>query len=286
MQIDEKRSSQTGLDTVQSGNKQWWTSQTMSYDWNEKIAAEKYSAAWFDEIDRRFVFGARLFGHNATPFDAVIPFEKLAGKRVLEIGCGMGLHTELLVRAGAEVTTIDISPTSVDVTRRRLALKGLEAQVVEADAVAAGLPSESFDFVWSWGVIHHSSKTGRIVREIDRMLKPGGEVRVMVYNIEGMSAYVTIARRYLTGFWRGRGLDELLWKDSDGFMARYYSADMLRDVFSIFFEDVKTASYGQDADAVPLPRQLRRPVLRMMSLERQKRLANQRGGLLFVTGRK
>ena len=286
MHIDEKRSAQTGLDTVQTGNKQWWTAQTMSYDWKETIAAEKYSSAWFDEIDRRFIFGARLFGHNVTPFDAVIPFAQLAGKRVLEIGCGMGLHTELLVRAGAQVTTIDISPTSVDVTRRRLALKGLEAQVIEADAVAAGLPSEAFDFVWSWGVIHHSSKTGRIVREIDRMLKPGGEVRVMVYNLEGMPAYLTITRRYLTGFWRGRSLDETLWKDSDGFMARYYSADMLRDVFSTFFEDVKTHSYGQDADAVPLPRQLRRPVLRLMSLERQKRLANKRGGLLFVTGRK
>ncbi len=286
MEPDQHRTSESRTDVLQTSNKQWWTSQTMSYDWKEKIDSPKYSQEWFDAIDERFIFGARLFGHGAAPFDQIIPFETLKGKDVLEIGCGMGLHTELLIRAGANVTTIDISPTSAEATRKRLALKGLQATVIEGDACHSGLPDQAFDFVWSWGVIHHSSRTGWIVREIDRMLRPGGQARVMVYNLEGMPAYTTIVWDYLWGFWRGKTLDQCLWKRSDGFMARYYSADMLRDLFSIFFPNVSTASYGQDADAVPLPRQLRRPVLRMLRPETVRRWANARGGLLFVIASK
>ncbi len=150
----------------------------------------------------------------------------------------MGLHTEKLVRAGADVTTIDISQTSVDATARRMEIKGLKADVRRMDAEILEFPDESFDFVWSWGVIHHSAMTGRIVRQIHRVLKVGGESRVMVYNLEGMPAYITMARRYMTGFWRGRSLDECLWRDTDGFTARYYSKDQLGDLFNIFFDKV------------------------------------------------
>src|SRR5262249_31175049 len=160
----------------------------------------------------------------------ILPFDTLEGRAVLEIGCGMGLHSELLVRAGARVTAIDISDTSVDATRRRLALKGLSATVCQMDARALEFSADSFDFVWSWGVIHHSAQTAVILREIHRVLRPGAEVRFMVYNLDGMSAYVTICRDYLLGFWRGRTIDECLWARTDGYMARHYSRDMLADL--------------------------------------------------------
>lgn len=271
---------------VQASNQQWWTANTMSYDWKEKIGAERYSPDWFDEADRRFIFAHRLFAHNERPFGRIIPFEAIRGRRVLEIGCGMGLHTEHLVRAGADVTTIDISQTSVHATARRLEIKGLKADVRRMDAQILEFPDAAFDFIWSWGVIHHSAMTGRIVREIHRVLKPGGESRVMVYNLEGMPAYITMARRYLVGFWRGRSLDECLWRDTDGFTARYYSKDQLQDLFNIFFDKVSVESFAQDADAVPLPRQLRPIVLRAMGAERASRIGNKRGGFLFVTASK
>ena len=198
----------------------------------------------------------------------------------------MGLHTEKLVRAGANVTTIDISQTSVDATARRMEIKGLKADMRRMDAEILEFPDESFDFVWSWGVIHHSAMTGRIVRQIHRVLKAGGESRVMVYNLEGMPAYITMARRYFTGFWRGRSLDECLWRDTDGFTARYYSKDQLGDLFNIFFNKVSVESFGQDADAAPLPRQLRPIVLNLMGAERASRIGNKRGGFLFVTASK
>jgi 2-polyprenyl-3-methyl-5-hydroxy-6-metoxy-1,4-benzoquinol methylase len=286
MDVNVKRTSEQTLGDVQAANQQWWTSQTMSYDWNDKIKAERFSADWFDEVDRRLIFGHRLFAHSDKPFGRIIPLERLAGKRVLEIGCGMGLHTEHLARAGAELTSIDISQTSVGATRKRFELKGLKGDIRHMDAQRLEFADDSFDFVWSWGVIHHSAMTGPIVRNIHRVLRPGGETRVMVYNLEGMPAYLTMLRSYMFGFWRGRSLDEYLWRDTDGFTARYYSKDQLRDLFNTFFTNVAVVSQGQDADAVPLPRYLRPHVLRMMGDVRAAKLANARGSFLSVTAEK
>jgi len=208
--------------------------------------------------------------------------EHLREKRILEIGCGMGLHCEMIARAGADVTAIDLSPVSISATMRRLELKSLTADVRQMDAEVLDFPSDSFDMVWSWGVIHHSSRTGRIVREIERVLRPGGTARIMVYNLEGMSAYITLTTRYLLGFWRGRSIDELLWQSSDGFTARYYTRDGLMDLLATFFDDVDVVVLGGDADAVPLPRALRRYALKLVPLTRQQALVRSRGSLLFA----
>ena len=161
----------------------------MSYDWHNEIGAPRFSAPWFDAIDQRFIDSARLYGTDQQPFDRIIPFGRLAGADVLEIGCGMGLHTQLMASAGARVTAVDLSPTSVEATTHRLALKGLPGRILEGDAERLPFPDKSFDFVWSWGVIHHSSRTGRVVREIARVCRPNAEVRVMVYNRNGAWAY-------------------------------------------------------------------------------------------------
>jgi 2-polyprenyl-3-methyl-5-hydroxy-6-metoxy-1,4-benzoquinol methylase len=281
-----KRHEDTPLKDVQSANREWWTDSTMSYDWNDEIQRDKFSVPWFDAVDERFIHGSRLFAHKQQPFDLIIPFEQLRGKRVLEIGCGMGLHSELMTRAGANVTSIDVSPTSVAATSRRFTLKGLSGDVRRMDAERLDFPNETFDLVWSWGVIHHSSRTGRIVREIHRVLKSGGECRLMVYNLGGMPAYITLMLGYSWKFWRGSALDECLWATTDGYMARHYSCDMLTDILGIFFEPVSVVTYGQDADAVPLPSRLRRLALRLVSEQRQRDYVRRRGAFLFATATK
>jgi 2-polyprenyl-3-methyl-5-hydroxy-6-metoxy-1,4-benzoquinol methylase len=287
MQVDKKRvAAETDIEKSQLGNRQWWTDQTMSYDWKDTVKKERFSEAWYDDIDRRFIHAARLFAHDKAPFDRIIPFERLAGRSVLEIGCGMGLHSELMVRAGAKLTAIDISDTSVEATTRRLALRHLCANVMQMDARALEFPDATFDFVWSWGVIHHSAQTALIIKEIHRVIRSGGETRIMVYNLEGMAAYATIVRDYLFGFWHGRSLDDCLWKRSDGYMARYYTKDMLGDILHLFFKSVAAQTFGQDADAVPLPRQIRPLVMRMMSDESLAQRANARGAFLFITATK
>ena len=95
-----------------------------------------------------------------------------------------------------------------------------------------------------------------------------------------------MARRYLTGFWRGKLLDELLWESTDGYMARFYTADLLADAFDTFFESVSVQSLGQETDAVPLPRYFRRSIVRLIPEETLARWANRRGAFLFITARK
>jgi 2-polyprenyl-3-methyl-5-hydroxy-6-metoxy-1,4-benzoquinol methylase len=285
--MSRKRTSVEAVDAVQVGNRRWWTDYPMAYEGKSSIGVAAFSAAWFDEIDQRFLHGARLFATDAVPFDRLIPFERLKGRRVLEIGCGMGLHTELLVRAGAHVTSVDLSPRSVEATSRRLTLKGLTATVIQADAEHLPFAPGSFDFVWSWGVIHHSSRTALIVRHISEVLTAGGEAKVMVYNREGAAAWHVFLWAYLlqAGF-RKRSFDEQLWMVSDGFSARFYVKDQLADLFRGFFHSVEVEVCGQDSDALPVPGALRRLALRRISRKRLEKWQARRGSFLFVSARR
>jgi hypothetical protein len=85
------RRDREAVEEVQKANEAWWTRNTMSYDWDEELGVLRGSVEWFDEIDRRFMSGARLFSSGSSFFGEFIPFEELRGKCVLEIGCGMGL---------------------------------------------------------------------------------------------------------------------------------------------------------------------------------------------------
>lgn len=287
MDTGTKRDISQPLADVQAGNRNWWTRQTMSYDWKDRVQLEKFSAEWFDEIDRRFLAGARLISPDANPFGGLIGLDQLAGARVLEIGCGMGLHAEMLARAGALLTTIDISATSVEATKKRFDVRGLAGEIWQMDAERLDFPDHSFDLVWSWGVIHHSARTGRIIREIARVLKPGGIAKIMVYNLGGMSAYITLMLKYSRAFWFGHtSLDETLWRASDGFSARFYTKDLFTDLLTTFFDDPDVRILGQEADAVPLPRKLRQLACRLVSDAAQRRLAARRGSFLFATARK
>ena len=269
---------------AQHGNKMWWTNHTMSYDWKKKIQKREFSPELFDEVDRRFIVSARHFAHADSPFDKIIPFAGIRGKRVLEVGCGMGLHTELMAQAGADVVAIDISSKSVEATRARLSLKSIKAEVVELDAEHLDAVDE-FDFIWSWGVIHHSSRSGLVLRNLFRALKPGHELRFMVYNLEGMQAYTVIVR-YLIGFWFGQSLDELLWKSTDGFLARYFTRDSVTNLCRMFVHDIDVSVFGIEADVVPLPSRLRSMLIQFVSDQHISRAVHQRGSFLFVKAQK
>lgn len=280
---DGKRVLEMTSAAVQEGNRQWWTAHTMSYDWKSPIEKKRWEQEWFDEIDTRFIAASRYFAHDRQPFDRVIPFDAIRGKRVLEIGCGMGLHTELMLRAGAQVCSIDLSPTSVMATRRRLELKGLPCDVSEVDAESLPFVDQSFDFVWSWGVMHHSARTGRIVREIARVLRPDGACRVMVYNREGIAAKIAFWRDHVfKGAFFRQSFDETLFRTSDGFSARFYVTEQFEDLFRTFFRTVSAQIVGQESDVIPLPRQLRWIVRPLFTDSYSRRAQARRGAFIFL----
>lgn len=272
---------------VQKNSADWWNRRPMDYDWYDQDLAARGSAAWFDRIDRDFLYASKLFATKDRPLDQIIPLDALAGKRVLEIGCGMGFHTETMARAGARVTAVDLTETGVAMTRKRLEIRGLSAEVLQGDAESLPFEKGTFDFVWSWGVIHHSSRTGRIVREIARVLKPDGEARIMVYNREGAAARTSILlHHFLRGGFLRRSMEETLYATTDGFSARFYVKEQFEDLFRTFFEDVTSQVCGQHSDVVPLPRQVRAPVLKLLPESYQRQAQAKRGAFLFLTAKR
>jgi len=128
-------------------------------------------------------------------------FESWANRDVLEAGCGIASDGMRFVRAGARYTGLDFSPVALDVARRRLELEGGSAGFVSGDITDLPFPSESFDLVYSNGVIHHVPDTARAVNEFHRVLRPGGTALVMVYHRSSFNYFFTIMllRRLLAG---------------------------------------------------------------------------------------
>jgi 2-polyprenyl-3-methyl-5-hydroxy-6-metoxy-1,4-benzoquinol methylase len=239
---------------LQEQSKLWWTENPMSYDWRKTSQMLEGTREFYDEIDVRF-FSASPFFEGDRPFARLIPFDGLKGRRVLEVGCGLGSHTQLLAGAGCEVTAIDLTARAVSLTRRRLALRGLTAEVRLMDAEHLEFADEGFDFVWSWGVIHHSSSPEAIAREVHRVLKPGGQFRVMVYSKRSLSNYLSLVRGFVSGkFFRGMSRMEVLSFYADGYIARCYTPRELQEFLRASgFSEVKTRILGATYDLVPLP---------------------------------
>jgi 2-polyprenyl-3-methyl-5-hydroxy-6-metoxy-1,4-benzoquinol methylase len=280
---NHKRSENLSTDEVQGGNSLWWTRNPMAYDWHGTIKLAKFSPAWFDAIDAAFLHGSRLFASEVQPFDKIMPLQDLHRARVLEIGCGMGLHTQTLAATGAEVTAVDLTPTAVEATSRRLAIKGLQAAVLQCDAEDLPFESGTFDFVWSWGVIHHSSRTARIVREVARVLNKRGACRIMVYNREGMPARIAFIRDYvLKAKFLRQTFEETLYRSSDGFSARFYVREQFEDLFRAFFKNVSSDVCGQESDAIPLPSTLRRWALHVVPESYLRMAQAKRGAFIFL----
>ena len=170
-------------DRWQEANRSWWQSNPMRYDWLGDNPAEEFSREFYEEVDRRFYQSVRAYmPWKKLPFDPVIDFESLTNQDVLEIGVGSGSHAQLLSSNAKSFTGIDLTDYAVESTNRRLNCFGIDATVKQMDAEHLEFPDESFDFVWSWGVIHHSADTRQILSEIQRVLKPGGRCVTMVYH--------------------------------------------------------------------------------------------------------
>jgi Methylase involved in ubiquinone/menaquinone biosynthesis len=117
----------------------------------------------------------------------------VAGRRVLEIGLGQGSEAEQLIRRGAMWTGVDLTETAVRRTASRLVLRKLPHEgLCQASVLDLPFPDDSFDVVFSHGVLHHVPEILRAQREIRRVLKPGGELVVMLYARWSMNYLVSI----------------------------------------------------------------------------------------------
>jgi ubiquinone/menaquinone biosynthesis C-methylase UbiE len=170
-------------------------------------------------------------------------FEKFRGKRLLEIGCGMGTDLLQFARGGARCTGIDLTPRSVEITRHRFKLYGAGGTFMISDGERLPFRSESFDVVYSNGVLHHTPDTAGAIREAHRVLRPSGIAKVMLYHRNSLNYWVEIVlRRGLLGgeFLRGRSAEEIMsrvieFSDNDARpLVKVYSRRATRELFSAF----------------------------------------------------
>lgn len=247
----------TAAEEWQSLNKMWWETQPMRYDQREKITAEPGSLDYFREIDSRFFEAVKSFmPWRKRPFDSLIDFESLKQKEVLEIGVGHGSHAELIQPHCKSFTGIDLTKTACRMTRRRFELVNLKANILQMDAERMSFPDQSFDFIWSWGVIHHSSDTSQIIHEMNRVLRPNGEAVVMVYHRSFWKYYVEggLVRGLLQGkLFQHSSIDEIVQEASDGAIARYYTPKEWLKLCCGLFQVEDFLVFGQKTDLILLP---------------------------------
>lgn len=132
----------------------------------------------------------------------VVPFHQMAGKRVLEIGFGPGYDTLKFLQAGANYTGIDITPENVERTKKHLAFFGYDPDVQQGDAENLPFADATFDVVYSNGVLHHVPDMERAFREARRVLKPGGQFIVILYNKRSVFYAGLVLVHFLSGRFR------------------------------------------------------------------------------------
>lgn len=151
--------------------------------WEAEACGTRYGR----ESDRRRYF--REITETRYQLEPYIPqfadFDGASGKSVLEIGVGAGTDFEQWCVNGANATGVDLTAKGIDLTAERLSLLGTplgQYTLRVADAEALPFADESFDIVYSYGVLHHSPDTEKAFREAWRVLKPGGVLKAMIYH--------------------------------------------------------------------------------------------------------
>jgi SAM-dependent methyltransferase len=159
------------------------------------------SREYFDEVEAR-----KYFVEPHIPGFA--EFARWKGKRVLEIGCGIGTATIGFLRAGAEVTAVDLSAESLELARQRADVYGFAGRVkfFEADAerLSDFVPPEPYDLVYSFGVLHHTPHPERAIDQLRAFVRPGSTVKLMMYYTFSWKVFWAVLRYGQGRFWDWR----------------------------------------------------------------------------------
>jgi SAM-dependent methyltransferase len=197
------------------------------------------SREFFDEVERH------RYSEYAPWMPEVMGFSDFKGARLLEVGCGMGTDLLQFARGGAQVTGIDLTPRSIAISRRHFEIYGERGEFAISDCEKLPFKSESFDAVYSNGVLHHTPDTAVAVRELYRVLRRGGQARVMLYHRGSLAFWGQIVLRHgLLGgeLLRGRSPEQIMSRyvevnEGGGCpLVKVYSRKQARKLFSMFRE--------------------------------------------------
>lgn len=190
----------------------------------EFIKEEKFTKEYFEEIERfRYSIEPEIF--------SFAQFTRFHGKKVLEVGVGAGTDFLQWARAGAHAYGIDLTHEAIFNIKQRLELYDLKAHDLQvADAENLPYQDNSFDLVYSWGVIHHSPNTIKCLEEIVRVTKPGGAIKIMIYNRHSLFAFY---RYILCALLKGkpwRSIGHVLFYDQESLGTKAYTRKEMKTI--------------------------------------------------------
>lgn len=206
--------------------------------WNKRPCNLKHSAKpigtreYFDEVEQR-----KYFVEPHIPGFA--EFERWKGKRILEIGCGLGTDTINFARHGAQVTAIDLSEESLKLARQRAQVFGLGDSIRfhqgDAESLAQLVPAQKFDLVYSFGVIHHTPEPAKVIAHLPTYMHASSELRIMLYS---RVSYKLFQMMHFEGPWDMSKIDQVISENSEaqfGCPVTYtYSYDSARELLTGF----------------------------------------------------
>lgn len=190
----------------------------------EFVKQEKFTKEYFEEIEKiRYSLEPEIF--------SFAQFTRFHGKKILEVGVGAGTDFLQWVRAGTQAHGIDLTQEAISNITQRLELYNLQAQELHvADAEKLSYQDNTFDLVYSWGVIHHSPDTIKCLEEIIRVTKPGGSIKIMIYNRRSLFAFY---RYLLCGLLKGkpfRSFSDVLFYDQESLGTKAYTQKEIRNI--------------------------------------------------------
>jgi 2-polyprenyl-3-methyl-5-hydroxy-6-metoxy-1,4-benzoquinol methylase len=185
---------------------QYWDARPCNIRHSTKPVGSK---EYFDEVEAR-----KYFVEPHIP--AFADFELWRGKRVLEVGCGIGTDSINFARTGANVTAVELSAESLRIAAQRADVMGVADYIrfVEANAeeLTSVLDDEPYDLVYSFGVVHHTPHPARALAEMHALTAPGGTLKLMVYHRRSWKVFWIVVAQGHGRFWR---TDELVAEHSE-----------------------------------------------------------------------
>ena len=182
-------------------------------------------------------------------------FGKYNRKKVLEIGVGLGCEHQMFAENGADLYGIDLTERSIENTQKRFDIFGLTSNLAVGDAEHLAFEDHTFDLVFSWGVMHHSPNTYQCFEEAFRVLKSGGEAKIMVYHHHSITGYMLWIRYGLMKLKPFTSLNQIYENHLESPGTKAFTVNKIREMLHNFSEititthlthsDLLTSNAGQ-----------------------------------------
>jgi ubiquinone/menaquinone biosynthesis C-methylase UbiE len=214
----------------------YWSKNVPGWD----IFSKKYSPEqkeFFIELDN---FRFKYEQYVLPLMDSV----SAKGNLILEVGCGAGADSRYMSKKGAHVVSVDLSPSNVILTTKGMKILNLNGRGICADAEKLPFKDNTFDAVYSFGVLHHTPDTKQSINELYRVLKRGGKMAVMLYH-KGYAYYALLALYGWISLFMRQTSEQLMSKYDHTPLSKMYSRRAARKLFAVFGRvNLEVTTYG------------------------------------------